>query len=700
MSDQSKSSGKKGRKALLLTTAAIIVVVGGGLTGYKYIAQKNISEQITKQGGSAESVTADLFGNIHLKNVTIPMKDGRNIKIETFDGRPQFLFLTGQAKATGISTENSLFKINIPQIEIDDANFNKQVLTELFSGSSELSPAQRVERFSAKRIHVSEIQLEQTVLDTQQKTVYKNLTLNDIKDGKIASIQLDNAQVDMNVAVPKKDGSVEKEPLSVLMGMTEGKDIDAAFMVRFYTEKADPDNKEPQQVQGAYSTKDITIKLPQASVTVDEIKSASISMRLPDYPFWDLMKEIGAVEDIDAMGDEERRDLFRKLITIYEIFGKGDAEIVGIKITPEDKTKASGTISNVSMTFNNQTFDMSLKGMNIGTGTDYVKIDDFSWKGFDYAASLEGVKKLLDVPTDEINSFPFTTLMPTFGTFSFSGIDVDLPNTDKDDVDFDETEDTEDTIIVPGQGEDQDDADVLTEESEEETIDQSAPARVKFKVKGATIALLNPVNGIPTDIQINYDSVDFPIPAEDDEMSAKLRELGLDRVVLTSNTHLVWDEPSETLIVKDISYQEDKLGSVSLSGVINNMSREFFSGDKTMMQVAALGLRPKEINLRVVDKGLVNSVIKFIALEDEITEEETRQMAVMTIGLLAAQFADRNPQVTEVVAALNKFIANPNIFTLSVKSKNEKGIGAFEMLAATQNPLSLLDKVDISATAE
>ncbi|MHC3940666.1 hypothetical protein [Paenochrobactrum sp. BZR 201-1] len=739
MSDQSQPARGKGRKALLWTTVAIIVVAGAGVTGYKYNLQNNIRQQIEKRGGKAETVSADFFGNIHLKNVTLPLKNDQTINIATFDGRPQFLFLTGKADATGITTETAQFKITIPQLQIDDANFNKQVLSELFGGSSKLTPAERVERFSAKKIHVSEIQFEQNFLDTKQKTLYKNLTLNDVKNGQIASMQLEAAQVDMTVSVPKDDGSVNKEPMSVLIGTTDGKDIDAAFMTRFYTEKAGPANNELKPIQGTYSTKNISFKLPEATATINEIKSAGFSMRLPEVPFWQIMQDMGSVENIDDLSDDERRELFRNIIKIYEIMGKGDVELIDINITPIDETKPSATIANVTMNFDKQAFDMALKGLKIGTETDYFRMDGFTWDGFDYAATLEAGKKLIDVPTDEIDKFPFTTLMPTIGTFRLSGLDIDLPNTESDQMDEGETideedlegiEDTPDTAITPDEGNDQDDADEIikpnsedqagneevtqqddeddgenvieemTDEPEVDTALSAAPTRVKFKMKNAIFSFLKPVNGIPTDIQIGYDGVNIPLQEIQDNFALKLRELGLDNVNISSNTHIVWDEPSESLLIKDISYKGENLGSFALSGVMGNMSREFFSGDKVMMQVAALGLKAKEINLRIHDEGMINKAFKLAALENGSTEEEARQLTTLMIAMFAAEFAGKNQQIQEVVETLNRFIANPNIFTLSIKSKNEKGIGAFEAFAATQNPLSLLEKVTIKATTE
>lgn len=680
MTDQSQTGRGKGRRALLWTTAAILIVAGAGLAGYKYSLQNMITAQIEKQGGKAEMVSADFLGNIHLKNLSLPLKNGQIVNIASFEGRPEFLFLSGKAEASGISTEFHNFKITVPQLQIDNANFNRQMLQDLFGGS-DLTPAQRIERFAAKKVHLSEVQVEQTILDNKQQTVYKNIILNDVKNGHIASMTLDKAELDMQMTIPQEDGSTTQEPLNILIGLTEGKDIDAAFMARFYTEKAAPEDNDIKQVQGAYSSKNIIIKLPEATATIDEIKSAGFSMRLPDFALLDMMQQMAQVENIDNMDDDERREFLRKLISIYEIFGKGDAEMFGIKITPDDETKASGMIASITMNFDKQSFDMSLKGMNIGNETDYFKMDEFAWSGFDYTATLAAGRKLLDVPDKEINQFPFTTMMPTIGTFQISGLDVDLPNIKADDTDNIE-------------GEEADEA-----EAEAETA-SSIPARIKFKAKSASLAMLNPVNGIPTDIQINYHGLDIPVPQENDTLSRQLHDLGFERVILSSNTHLLWDEPSESLIIKDISYKGENLGSIAFSGVMGGMTRDFFSGDKAMMQIAALGLTAKEANLRIEDKGLINNAIKLAAQENGTTEEETRQIATVTIAMMAAELAKANPQIQDTVTALNKFLVNPNIFTLSIKSKNEKGIGAFEMLAASQNPMSLLDKVNISATAE
>jgi hypothetical protein len=89
------------------------------------------------------------------------------------------------------------------------------------------------------------------------------------------------------------------------------------------------------------------------------------------------------------------------------------------------------------------------------------------------------------------------------------------------------------------------------------------------------------------------------VPAEpSDEVYIQLRQLGLEEVVLSSNIEAVWDESNQNLVIKDISFGGKDVGSLSLSGMIGGFTKEFFSIDTTMTQVALLGLTARERSSR------------------------------------------------------------------------------------------------------
>ena len=100
------------------------------------------------------------------------------------------------------------------------------------------------------------------------------------------------------------------------------------------------------------------------------------------------------------------------------------------------------------------------------------------------------------------------------------------------------------------------------------------------------------------------------------------------------------------------------------------------------------------------DRGIVAKGIKAYAEENGMTEDEVRGMLTMTATAALQQFAADQPRLQAVLDAASRFIAKPGTFSLTARSKAETGIGAFEFVAASQNPVLLLDKVELEATAE
>lgn len=133
---------------------------------------------------------------------------------------------------------------------------------------------------------------------------------------------------------------------------------------------------------------------------------------------------------------------------------------------------------------------------------------------------------------------------------------------------------------------------------------------------------------------------------------------------------------------------------------MGGVSGDFFSGDEAKMRVALFGLTAREAELEIEDKGLAAKGLKAYAEQNGMTEDQARGMLTMTSSVVLQQFADEEPRLQDVVDAVSKFIAKPGTFTLTVKSKSPSGLGALELAVASQNPLLLLDRVDIEAVAE
>ena len=683
--EQAKNGTDKGGRKALWAAVAIIAIAAAGLTGYKITLEKTITAQLEKRGGKAGSVEADFLGRIHLRDVTLPLKDGSDIRIAAVDGRPKFLFLTGMLEASGISTEIANYKVSVPHVSIEDANFDRAMLKDTF-GNSGLSLPERVGRFSAKRVTAAEVKVVQTIAGKDQNIVYKDVALEDIEQGHVARYSAGSTAFDFVVDVPDEDGATVTDTMTGSVGAAEGKDIDGVFLARLYTEKAGPDDKDAKPVYGPFSAKNIVLKSKDVSFSYDEIRGSGFTMRMPAEPFAEMLDKIESVEDPDALSPEERRDFFLRLISLVDTIGKGDVEMIGLKIEPVDASKGKAGIERVAIAFDNRKMDASVKGVLIGNGTDYMKMDEAAMQGFSWATTSEGLKKLVALSDEEAESFPYTTLLPEFGTTRILGVEVDFPY-------------EQNAADGAADGEDGSDAEELN--TTEESITPSPPERIQFSMKSYEAALNKPYNGIPTDIRIAYEDMSVPVPANSsDEAYRQLRKLGYDQVVISSNLEANWDEQSQNLVIKDISTSGKDMGSISLSGLMGGVTKEFFSGDKVLMQVAALGLKAREVKLKVEEQGLISKGLKLYAEENGMTEAEARSSLTMIATTLLQELAADQPKLQDAVAAFSAFLAKPNIFELTVKSKAEKGIGALEMVLASQDPLSLLDKVDIEAKNE
>ncbi|WP_164923857.1 hypothetical protein [Sinorhizobium fredii] len=715
--EQSGKETGQGRGRALWAAVAVIAIAAAGVVGGKIALKSKVNELVAERGGKAGAVEVDFLGRIHLRDVTLPLGGRSNARIAAIDGRPKILFLNGTLEMTGLDIELPTARILVPHASVEDANLDPATLTELISRKSAAPLAKRIDRFAAKRVSATEVAITQAIAGSEQKTVYRQVNLTDIANGSVARYSADGASFEFAMAIPDGAGGSKQEVMTGSIGQMTGQDFDAAYMARLYTEKAGPDDKEPRPLYGPLSAKAIAFSNGQARFAYDEMRSSGFSMRMPAEPLLETLEKLTSVTNPEELEPEERRAFFGRLLSLADIIGKGDMEMLGLKIdAPAKAGEAEGekvklAVDRMALQLDGRRLDAALHGVSMGEGGDYVKFSEASMTGFSWDSTLEALKKMAGLDEQQLETFPFTTLLPEFGTFRVAGIDVNLPNPDTG-ADSTGTEgyadETGETDALAAEG-------LMPDAEQEAGADQqtnqpvtsmekpaaAVPERIRFTLKNYELALTKPFNGIPTDIRFSYEDLSVPVPAKaQDETSVQLRKLGFDELVVSSNIQAAWDEPSQNLAIKDISVSGKDVGSFSVSGLMGGFTKDFFSGDPAMAQVALLGLTAREMKLEIEDKGGMAKGIKFYADQNGMTEDQARGMLTMMAAAVLQQLAADQPKLQGPVDALSRFIAKPGTFTLTVRSKAETGIGAFDLIAASENPMLLLDKVDLEATAQ
>ncbi|MDX0427659.1 hypothetical protein GOC79_02005 [Sinorhizobium medicae] len=661
---------RTGKRAALWAAVALIAIAAAGMTGYKIVAERTMSGMIAERGGKVGNVEADFLGRIHLRDVKLPLKDGFEVHIAAIDGRPEIFFLKGMLEVAGLQLKTKLGSVEVPQATVEEANLGYGTMTEIFGGRGDLPLSKRIELFAARRVVAPEILVTQTVGGSEQKLVYRNVVSEGIADGRVSRFSAEGASFEFGVDGNGGEAGGKKRLTGSLGPMTV-QDMDAAYLARLYTDKAGPQDKEAKPVYGPSSVKDIVFSDGEARFGYAEIRSSGISMAMTDQPLLETLNALSAVSAPDELPPAERQAYFTRILSIIDMTKKADIEMLGLNMEVPAKDGDKGkkikfATDRLAIQLDGQTLDATLNGLSMAEGESHFNISEAALSGFSWSPTFKALEQMVALDEQQLESFPFTTLLPEFGTVRLAGIDADLPGS----VENGETS-------------------------------PSTAERVRFSLKEYEAALTKPRNGIPTDIRVSYQDLTVPVPANIEEKTlAELRKLGIDELVLSSSLEAAWDEAQQTLVIKEISTSLKDLAGFSFSGVMGGVSGDFFSGDEAKMRVALFGLTAREAELEIEDKGLAAKGLKAYAEQNGMTEDQARGMLTMTSSVVLQQFADEEPRLQDVVDAVSKFIAKPGTFTLTVKSKSPSGLGALELAVASQNPLLLLDRVDIEAVAE
>jgi hypothetical protein len=670
--DQVNTQTGKGRSKALWATVAIIAVAAAGVIGGKAFYEAKVSELVARSGATARSVKVDFLGQIHVRDLTLPLADGKNIQIAAIDGRPKLPFLDGALEMNGIDIEVPTGKISMAHARVENAAFKKPIPAEASGDGSDKSLAKRIERFAATRISAPEVTFTQSVANTEQKTVYSNVAFSDIANGRIVRYSADNASYDIQMGLPDGNGVVQKKHLIVSTGATAGQDFDAAYLARLYTEKAGPEDKEAKPLYGPLSVSKISFSDGDSHFSYDEVRSDGFSARMPAEPLVETLEALTAAAKTEELSPQERQAFFAKGVSILDMIGKSNMQLLGFKADAPDENEGSAgkrvnvAIDRIEMQMDSLKLDFGLNGMSVGSGEDKIEVAEASLKGFDWGSTIEGLSKIVGLDETQIETFPFNHLIPELGTVRVGGINFDVAAPKK------EGEETAGT-----------------------------PERIKFTLRNFEMGLTKPFNGIPTDIQIRQDDLALPIPADSsEEVFVEARKLGLETLAFSYALAAGWDEPNKNLVIRDIAISGKDIGSVNFSGLVSGFTEEFFSFDVNRTQAALFGLAGREVKLTIRDEGMMAKAIKLYALQNEMTEDQVRGTLTLVASVMLQQVAAEQPKLQSAVEALVRFLSTPGTLTVTVKSTGANGLGLFDLVAASDNPMLLLDKLDIQATAE
>lgn len=569
----------------------------------------------------------------------------------------------GQAAPADASEDSAAveftYSTTIPTIETVGSNVDEDTIRTILTGGL-ADHAAELAGLTAKSIVIPEITLEYSSnatdgADQSGRVVYRDIALTDVTNGVAASAVIGSAEVDA--------GSEGK----FAFGKMSTDTFDLGGMLAFYGMVPGAADQPLKTIYKNFKLEGGTFTAPDATCTIGSVTTAEFKARPLKTGFGEIMT---LAQTMETSSDSEMSpEDISKLVTFYadllSAFESSPMEFAGLNCTgtSEDDKPVTVAIGPITIGgFAKNTYpEIAAKDIKVNVeGDSFVNLASLVFKSFDFSSSIAALQEAegqLDETWLETNG---RRLIPSFGGFSFSGLDMDVADTDK-----------------PGE-------------------------RVKASVGSFDLTLANYVNGVPADISSSAKNIVVGLPADSEDDTVKqLLTLGIDKIEAGYDLAAAWDETSSTIAIKNLSFNGANLGALALAGTLGNATADIFDTDTDTALMAAMGLTVKDVKVGVTDAGLADIMFQSMATEQGQTVGQVRTALSGVAAGTALALLGATPDAQKLSAALASFISGgAKSLSVTATAKDEAGLGLPELTAIQANPMALSSHVAIDAMAE
>ncbi len=538
------------------------------------------------------------------------------------------------------------------QVSFSGASVARRDIEGLFSSTAE-PLADKLARIDVKQVTIPELKVSQKLGQETQTAFYRNISLNDVVRGKIASLTIETTAV---------EGTGGKSNTLISYGRTILNDLDTPAFAKLYDTK---DASAPlARIYSTFSIEkiDMVDGAGTYSAQIARLSGRDIMAR-PTKDSWNgTIAAINELAQKEAASPDEQTRLMHIVADLLGALDAGLLEATGITFKGNGKeNKETGSIARIAYTGANgsQASEMRAEGIDVTDTDARVKIGAVSLSGFSLAPTLEGLKALDSKSLKELDSTAVRSLIPTLGTLRITDMDFDAP---------------------------------ATEDKPDEHV------RVVWKLMEMTAD--KPMNGIPTNIRFEQRNVSMTLSdSSDDELAQQLRALGYKSIDGSFVVAAAWNESAHEIAIKEFSMDGKEMGSVRVTGLIGNVTPDLFSPDEATASAALIGAKAKSASVVVENRGLVERYLAKTAKEEGTTPEALQKMYSGATPLVLSSMIGNSEQSRTLGQAISRFIEKPGKLTIEAQSKNPSGFGVMDVMLAS-DPKVLLEKLKITAKAE
>jgi hypothetical protein len=237
-------------------------------------------------------------------------------------------------------------------------------------------------------------------------------------------------------------------------------------------------------------------------------------------------------------------------------------------------------------------------------------------------------------------------------------------------------------------------------------IDMNAPApkkdgnadggnRIALGLNRFEISSSNIVENIPTAVSLVLDHFRFELPKSDPGLN-ELIAMGYSKVDLSSAIDLAWNEATRQVAINKLAVSDPELGVIGVNGVIDNVSKALFNGNKTEVQAAAMAAAVKAVDIKIENKGLYEKLIAEQARDQKKSPDDIRAYAAKMAAFVVLYLLGDTPREHAVAEAVSTFMADPK--SLHVVARSPEGLPPSAFINI-QDPTQLMRNLEVRAIA-
>ncbi len=228
-----------------------------------------------------------------------------------------------------------------------------------------------------------------------------------------------------------------------------------------------------------------------------------------------------------------------------------------------------------------------------------------------------------------------------------------------------------------------------------EKLEALQPGNPVVRLEGFRIDLGGFIRAIPTSVAIELRHFVAPAALSDEAGRRTLGRLGYDRIDLSGALRMAWRKETRELTIAEASLEIAEMGRLAVEARLTDVPESVFTRPDTAA-LALLGVRLAEARATFTDASFTSRILKMLADDQGLKPARFKRKLLDEISPLFAEIRDGERR-RRIVEAVKRFIEDPK--TLAVAARPGEPVPLTEILAATDTPAALAERLELTASA-